>query len=261
MDRRVRVLISGMSGLIGGALGKALESEHELTAFNRSEVEGVRTIRADLADFDALSAAVEGQDVVIHLAAKAGENYTWEELRDTNIEGTRHIFEAAVRAKVPRVVFASSGATVAGHEQDEPYRSLVSDAESPADWPLITVDMPVRPAGIYGSTKVWGEALARQYADRSNTRFICVRIGYVNEEDQPTNARTRSVWCSQRDVVDALRRAAFEPLTAAYNVFFAGSANARKLSRSGAWPRAGGIRSPRWGIHGESTITATGNLR
>ena len=57
----MRVLISGLSGLIGGALRKALESEHVLTAFNRSEVEGVRTIRADLADFDALSAAVEDQ--------------------------------------------------------------------------------------------------------------------------------------------------------------------------------------------------------
>ena len=216
-----------MSGLIGGALRTALQSDHELTAFNRSEVDGVRSVSADLSDLGALTGAAEGQDVVIHLAAKAGENFTWEELRDTNVEGTRNVFEAATRAGVPRVVFASSGATVAGYEREEPYRSLVSDAELPADWPLITVDTPVRPAGIYGSTKIWGEALARHFADTTNTQFICVRIGYVNAEDQPSSPRTRSVWCSQRDVVDGLQRAAFEPLTDDFSVFFAGSANAR----------------------------------
>ena len=223
----MKVLVTGMSGLIGGALRAALQGDHELTAFNRSEVEGVRNVRADLSDFDALAGAVEGQDVVIHLAAKAGENFTWEELRDTNVEGTRNVFEAATRAGVPRVVFASSGATVAGYERDEPYRTLVSDAELPASWPLITVDMPVRPAGVYGSTKVWGEALARHFSDTTKTQFICVRIGFVNAEDQPNSPRSRSVWCSQRDVVDGLQRAAFEPLAHDFSSFFAGSANAR----------------------------------
>jgi len=223
----VKVLVSGMSGLIGGALRGELQSDHELTAFNRTEVAGVRNVRADLSDFEALTKAVEGQDVVIHLAAKAGENYSWDELRDTNIEGTRHIFEAATRAGVRRVVFASSGATIAGYERDEPYRSLVSEAEPPASWPLITVDMPMRPAGVYGSTKVWGEALAHHFADTTDTQFSCVRIGYVNEEDRPGSPRARSVWCSQRDVVDALRRAACEPLAPRFSTFFAGSANAR----------------------------------
>ncbi len=223
----MKILITGMSGLIGGALRADLQQDHDLTAFNRSAVEGVRTVQADLTDYHALADAVKHQDVVVHLAAKAGENYTWEELRDTNVEGTRHVFEAAVQAGVKRVVFASSGATVAGFERDEPYRSLVTEAQVPASWPLITVDTPPRPAGIYGSTKVWGEALARHYADVSKTQFICVRIGYVNAEDQPNSARARSVWCSQRDVVNALRRAALEPLAQPYSVFFAGSANTR----------------------------------
>lgn len=223
----MKVLVTGMSGLIGGALQDSLQGEHELTAFNRSEVSGVRCVTADLSDFDALAEAVQGQDVVVHLAAKAGENYTWEELRDTNVEGTRHVFEAAVRAGVPRVVFASSGATVAGYERVEPYRALVSDGPTPDTWPLITVDTPVRPAGVYGSTKVWGEALASHFADTSDTRFVCVRIGFVNAQDRPESARTRSVWCSQRDVVDALSRAALQPLDVQFSKFFAGSANAR----------------------------------
>ncbi len=223
----MKVLVTGMSGLIGGALRAELQADHELTGFNRSAVDGVRSVRADLSDYDALARAVEGQDVVIHLAAKAGENYTWEELRDTNIEGTRHVFQAAVEAGVPRVVFASSGATVAGYERDEPYRTLVSESEPQGSWPLITVDMPVRPAGVYGSTKVWGEALAHHFADTTDTQFVCVRIGYVNEEDRASFPRARSVWCSQRDVVEALRLAAFEHLPQNHSIFFAGSANAR----------------------------------
>lgn len=223
----MKILVTGMSGLIGQALKRCLETDHELTAFNRSAVSDVRTIQADLSNYEALLGAAEGQDVVVHLAAKAGERYTWTELRDTNVEGTRHVFEAATRAGVPRVVFASSGATISGYERDEPYRTLVSDAPLPEPWPLITVDTPVRPAGVYGSTKVWGEALASHFSDTSDTQFICTRIGYVNDEDRPTTARTSSVWCSQRDVVEALQRSALEPLTTRCATFFAGSANAR----------------------------------
>ena len=64
-------------------------------------------------------------DTVIHLAARAGDGFTWEELRDTNVIGTRNVLEAARLAGCKRVVFASSGATVAGWEREEPYRALV----------------------------------------------------------------------------------------------------------------------------------------
>lgn len=213
--------------MIGGALREALGGEHELTAFNRSEVAGVAGIRADLSDRKALANAVSGQDVVIHLAAKAGENYSWEDLRDTNIEGTRNVFTAATEASVARVVFASSGATVAGWETDEPYRSLIEGRYEnlPADWPLINVDQAPRPLGVYGSSKVWGEALARHFADTTGTTFINIRIGYVNAEDKPVGPRQRSVWCSQADVVNAIKLAAVQEIDTNYATFFASSNN------------------------------------
>ncbi len=153
----MRILVTGMSGLIGSALQSRLQQDHNLTAFNRSDVAGTPTVRADLSDYDSLRDAVTGQDVVIHLAAKAGEDFTWAELRDTNVEGTRNVFAAAVDAGVGRVVFASSGATVAGWESREPYKALVEGRyDDVTDWPLITVDMPPRPRGIYGSTKSLG---------------------------------------------------------------------------------------------------------
>ena len=223
----MKILVTGMSGLIGNALRHAIESEHELTALNRSMVDGVATHCADISDFDAIKVAFQDQDVVVHLAAKAGENYTWQDLRDTNVEGTRNVFQAATDAGVERVVFASSGATVAGWEIDEPYKSLVEGRydDLPETWPLINVDMAPRPRGIYGSTKVWGEALARHFTDTTNTSFFNVRIGYVNAEDKPTNARQRSVWCSQRDVVNAILAAIHAPESLRCETFFATSNN------------------------------------
>ncbi len=223
----MNILLTGLSGLIGGSLGRHLRSEHRITGLCRSDVPGFQVIRTDLGDYPAIERAVEGRDVVIHLAAKAGEHFTWEELRDTNIEGTRHVFAAATAAGVPRVVFASSGATVSGWEHDEPYRALVERrlADLPLRWPMITVDQPPRPSGVYGSTKVWGEALARHFADTTDTRFVNVRIGYVNAEDAPQTDRQRAVWCSQRDVVSALESAALAPFGERCATFFAGSAN------------------------------------
>lgn len=223
----MKILVTGLSGLIGSAARGKLAADHELTALNRSLVTGVVTHRADIADFEAIRGAFEGQDVVVHLAAKAGENYPWEALRDTNMQGTRNVFQAAVEAGVKRVVFASSGATVAGWEHDEPYRSLVSGnyAELPETWPMISVDQPTRPRGIYGSTKVWGEALARHYADTTPTSFISIRIGFVNAEDRPTDSRQRCVWCSQRDVVNAVALAVGAPASTRCETFFANSRN------------------------------------
>ena len=128
--------------------------------------------RADLADYDAIRPAFDGQDVVVHLAAKAGENFTWDELLQTNIVGTRNVLAAAKDAGCKRVVFASSGATVSGWELVEPYKAIVEAryADAPDEWPMIRHDMATRPTGVYGSTKVWGEAISRHVADTSAYR-------------------------------------------------------------------------------------------
>ena len=203
------ILVTGMSGLIGGAVRKRLEARAELTALNRSDIPGVPTVRADLSDLDSIRPAFEGRETVIHLAAKAGDRHAWPELLDTNIAGTRNVLEAARLAGCRRVVFASSGATVAGWEREEPYRALVEGRYEgvPEDWVRIRHDMAPRPNGPYASTKVWGESIARHYADAFDLSVIALRIGFVNAEDRPTNARIRSVWCSQRDIVNAIELA------------------------------------------------------
>ena len=225
MDKRV--LITGMSGLIGSAVRSEMEADHDLRALNRSVVEGIDTVQANLSDLDAIRPAFENVGTVIHLAAKAGERFTWQELLDTNITGTRNVYQAAADAGCDRVVFASSGATVSGYEQEEPYKALAEGRydDAPSSWPLINESAPTRPTGVYGSTKVWGEALGRHYADTTALSVICLRIGFVNRQDRPLRTRDYSIWCSQRDIVDLIVKSVQIEQTVDFCVMFGASRN------------------------------------
>jgi nucleoside-diphosphate-sugar epimerase len=222
-----KILVTGMSGLIGGAVRRQLEGKYELSALNRSAVAGVRTFRADIADFEAIRPAFTGQDVVIHLAAKAGSNYSWEDIQQANLVGTYNVFEAARQAGVKRVVYASSGATISGWEQEFPYNALVEGRydEAPESWRMLTYESPTRPNGIYGASKVWGEALARHFTDTTNLSIICLRIGQVNREDRPFQPRHFSIWCSQRDIAQMIEKCVTAPETVRYDIFYVVSNN------------------------------------
>ena len=221
------VLVTGMSGLIGRALRKQLEGRFDLRALNRGAVEGVPCHRADVADLEAIAPAFEGVDTVVHLAADAtSPNPPWDSILHNNVVGTYNVYEAARRAKVKRVVFASSGATVSGIEKDKPYSDLVAGSyEGLTSWPMLTHLSPVRPAALYGVSKVWGEALGRQYADVHELSVICVRIGRVHTEDKPMSPRDFSVWCSQRDIARLLERCIEAPDSVRYDIFFGTSRN------------------------------------
>ena len=219
------VLVTGMSGLIGRALRKQLEGRHDLRALNRSAVEGLPCHRADIADLGAIAPAFAGVHTVVHLAAQVG-NPGWEAVQRHNIAGTYNVFEAARQAGVKRVVFASSGATVSGIEADKPYAELVAGRyEGLTSWPMLTHLSSLRPSGLYGVSKIWGEALGRHYSDSHNMSVLCVRIGRVHAEDRPMSPRDFSVWCSQRDIVRLLDRCVDAPETLHYDIFFGASRN------------------------------------
>ena len=222
-----KVLITGMSGLIGGLLRERLEAAggYELSALNRSAVEGVECYRADIADFDAVKAACEGKDVVVHLAAYLGSDDFEGQLRG-NIIGTYNVFEAARLAGVKRVVFASSGNAIRGYELVEPYKSIAAgDYDNvPEDIPMITHEM-IRPQGIYGAAKVFGEALGRYYSDYFDLSVLCVRIGRVTKDNGLGAERDRSIYLSHDDVAQILHLCVDAPDTLKYDVFLATSNN------------------------------------
>jgi nucleoside-diphosphate-sugar epimerase len=221
------VLVTGMSGLIGRALRSRLEGRYSLRALNRGPVEGVPCRRADIGDLEAIAPAFEGVDTVVHLAADAtSPSPPWDSVLHNNITGTYNVYEAARRAKVKRVVFASSGATVSGIEKDKPYSDLAAGRyEGLTTWPMLTHLSPVRPGTLYGVSKVWGEVLGRQFSDADGLSVLCVRIGRVTAEDRPMLPREFTAWCSQRDIVNLLERCIEAPESLRYDIFFGNSRN------------------------------------
>src|SRR5208283_2884089 len=109
------IVITGAAGLVGSMLRPRLARPGRtlrvldiapLTAGTGEEV-----IRASVTDLDAMTAACQGADAVIHLGGYAGEE-PWESILDVNIHGGYVAFEAARRAGVSRVIFASSNHAV-----------------------------------------------------------------------------------------------------------------------------------------------------
>ena len=222
----MRILVTGMSGLIGKAIRKKLEGKHDLRALNRSGLEGVECVRADISDLDAIHNAFDGIDQVVHMAAIAHGNPKWDQLLPFNVIGTYNVFEAARQAGVKRVIYASSGATISGYETKEPYKSLSEGRYNDAgEWDDLTHESPLHPSGIYGCTKVWAEALAHHYSDKHDMSMIGLRIGAVNEEDKPLQTRQHSVWCSQRDVARMVDTCLDAPLDLKHDIFFVVSKN------------------------------------
>ncbi len=222
-----KVLITGMSGLIGGLLRRRLEAAggYELSALNRSEVEGVQCYRADISDFDAVREACEGKDIVVHLAAYLGSDDFEGQFRG-NIVGTYNVLEAARLAGVKRVVFASSGNTIRGYELVEPYKSISEgDYDNvPDDYPMVTHQM-IRPEGIYGAAKVFGEALGSFYSDAYGLSVLCVRIGRVTRDNKLGAVRDRSIYLSHDDVAQILHLCVDAPESLKFDVFLATSNN------------------------------------
>ena len=221
-----RVLITGLSGVIGTGIIMYLEEKYELSALNRRDVPGVPCHRADIADLGAIKPAFEGKDVVVHLAASLG-NASWEDTLHVNLIGCYNVFEASRLAGVKRVIFASSGATVWGYESDFPYNAIMAGEyeKVPSEWPLLTAESPVRPHGLYGCSKVWGEALGRYCSDMFGISVICLRYGRVKAEDRPTTPRDFAVWCSLRDSAQMVERCIDAPESVRFDIFYVLSSN------------------------------------
>ena len=166
-----RVLITGMSGLIGGLLRGYLDERggYDLSALNRRDVPGVKCTQADIGDLEAIRAAFTGVDIVVHLSAQI-QDRPWESLVRTNLVGTYNVFEASRVAGVKRVVFASSGDTIRGWDREAPYGAITEGRyeEVPKNWPMVTHDM-VRPSSLYSGSC---SALAFRYSMPSLSTWV-----------------------------------------------------------------------------------------
>lgn len=194
-----RLLLTGAAGHLGRQMRPRLKAWCDtLRVSDLSDTlapadPGEERVVCNLADRPAVMALLQGVDAVVHLGGVSTEQ-TWEQIRDGNIDGAVNLYEAARRAGVRRIVFASSNHVTGFYGQDE--------VISPRD--------PVRPDGFYGLSKAFGEALAQLYFDRHGLETVSVRIGSAFEA--PRDRRMLATWMSFDDTERLLRAALTAPV-------------------------------------------------
>lgn len=221
-----RVVLTGAGGQVGSVLRKTLRRRlHQLISVDRVPLVAGGTNeavhQAQLACIEDVVSVIEGVDAVVHLAGVPDEA-PLADLLDGNVLGTYHVLEAARRTGVRRVVLASSNRLTGCY----PAATTVS------------AEMPPRPDGMYGVSKVAVEALGRLYADKFGLQVVCLRIGSL--ELEPSEPRHLATWLSPSDCAGFIWAALTQPgitFTAAYAV----SANTRRFweldDRLGYHPR------------------------
>jgi nucleoside-diphosphate-sugar epimerase len=195
-----RVLVTGASGLIGGLLMRGLAGKFDMCGLDLQADVANRVFAADVRDSAQIASVFDrvGRiDCIVHLAM--AQRVDPETVLRTNIEGTRNVYEAARTHGIGRVVFASTNQVSGGYERSARRDGLPFES--------VLVKYPVRPLDLYATTKVAGEALARQYFEVHDIESICLRIGTVLADDDPSvDPRFMRTWLSHRDVVHLFER-------------------------------------------------------
>ena len=180
------ILMTGASGDIGSRLRPMLRERYERVVLSdRTEpgdlAAGEEFRGGDLDDADAMAAACEEVDALVHLGGQSVEA-PWDVIDTSNIQGMWTVMEAARAAGVGRVVFASSNHAVGMYPRHR----------------LIGTDERVRPDSRYGLSKAFGEALCAMHADKHGLRCLSIRIG--NVADRPADERRLAIWLHPEDL-------------------------------------------------------------
>jgi NAD(P)-dependent dehydrogenase (short-subunit alcohol dehydrogenase family) len=194
-----RVLITGAAGSIGSYIAEPFSRRYALRRMvhhgeNAASIASFgEVIEGDITDLEQMKRACDGMDTVVHLAAAASPDSTWDKLLPLNIIGAYNTFTAAKSCGVERVIFASSIHAISGY---------------PADVQVKTHE-PVNPRDLYGVSKCLGEALARYMAEQEGLRCIVLRIGAFQPPDAARSehgVELLDAFVSRRDMAQLIER-------------------------------------------------------
>lgn len=207
-----RVLVTGAAGGIGMHLRRLLPAiypEIILSDIRRPLDLAPNEVfrQADLAKSAEVEAICAGVDGIVHLGGISGEA-EWDRILESNIAGCYNLFEAARKAGVQRIVFASSNHAVGFYSRTT----------------TIDTHVQARPDSRYGLSKHFGEGLGALYAYKHGLGVTSLRIGNVGT--QPIDKRRLAIWISPEDLV-ALIRIGLERPGLVYEVMYGVSDNAR----------------------------------
>ena len=225
-----RLLVTGAAGALGRVLREALVQDvgpnrewAQLRVSDRAPLSDARpheeVVICDLADREAMERLLVGVDAVVHLGGQSVET-PFEGICEANIKGVFNLYEAARLAGCKRVVMASSNHVTGCYDQGE----------------FVSPEMPARPDGYYGVSKLFAEGMASMYFDRFGIETVSLRLGSVIPKAE--DRRGLSTWLSYPDffrLTHASLRAKNVGNTTVYGV----SANPHKWWSESGWDKIG----------------------
>lgn len=160
-----KVIVTGADGFIGSHLVEALLAEGckikafvyynsfnswgWLDTFTKDQIDQIEIFAGDIRDPNGVANAVEGCDIIFHLAALIAIPFSYhspDSYVDTNIKGTLNILQAAQRFNVERILVTST-----------------SEVYGTAQFTPITELHPKQPQSPYSATKIGADAIADSF--------------------------------------------------------------------------------------------------
>ena len=169
------LLITGASGRLGTRLRSGLAPlARRLRLLDRVPCADLRPneemVTCDLADMEAVIAATRGVDAIVHFGGAPVER-PWDEVLNSSIRGSYHVYEGARKHGVGRIVYASSVHAIGFHRMED----------------HIDANSPHRPDTLYGLSKCFVEDLGRLYWDKYGIESAMLRI--FSSFDEPADHR------------------------------------------------------------------------
>lgn len=170
----MKIFITGSSGFIGQELVQQLSSQHDVVEF-------AHDAGCDILNYDQLKSAMQGCEVVVHLAAhkKPYEDKTFKDYFEANCRGTFNVAQACLENKVKKLVFTSS-TSYYGMEKGVPTETPVTEASTILTQRVSVEDLPptIRDCDIaYSTSKVIGEQILANYGMAKKFEVIILRLG------------------------------------------------------------------------------------
>jgi uronate dehydrogenase len=196
---KLKVLVTGTQGRIGPHFTVPWKDRYDLRTLDiKADPADPTAFYSNLQDVEGLKRAMQGMDVVVHLAATSDEAPFIENLVPNNIVGLYNTYQAAIECGVRRIVFASTVQAISNglHSREN-----------------VSATAPPRPNTHYGATKVFGEVLGRMYHDKYGLEFVAIRIGYFLPYDSEVlkGRKHMDIWLSPRDAIQLFQKAIETP--------------------------------------------------
>jgi len=144
----MKIVVTGATGSLGMAIMSRLRTEnHHAIGLGRSllKIKGMRDKQyemrqCDITNLEQLNKSVVNCDVIIHCAAFAAPFGSKKKFFQTNVEGTKNIFEIAKQKSISKIIVVSSASIFDQMNHDRPH----SDETPPVKF---------RPRHYYGASK------------------------------------------------------------------------------------------------------------